>query len=198
MMATTPDRQTVALSRLKSPRTPSSPGTVASLKVVNAVTNFVEFHRKWCQAVAKGLQFCNAIRNIKNNVFRSANNEVAYPENLILHCKNLIVMVSIMEDVIANAFYMVVQLKSLKESFENDYTIGRTWNFAQTVKTVEMSIVSYEKEITTRKYIAENIGHALSTEHLDLFVSCWNNTMDVERNRELYIHMMFYEFRLNE
>lgn len=197
-MAITPDRQTVALSRLKSPRTPSSPGTVASLRVVDAVTCFIDFHRKWSQAVAKGSQFCNAIRNIKNNVFRTANIAVSYPENLILYCKNLLVMVSIMEDVITNAFNMVVQLKSLKGCFENDDIVGQTWNFTQTLKTVEMSIISYEKEIITKKYIAENIGHALATEHLDLFVCCWNNAMDVERDRELNIQMMIFEFKLKE
>uniref|UniRef100_A0AAG5CZD0 Uncharacterized protein n=1 Tax=Anopheles atroparvus TaxID=41427 RepID=A0AAG5CZD0_ANOAO len=61
-----------------------------------------------------------------------------------------------------------------------------------------MALISYKTEIAARKYIAENIGHAISTDFLGLFVCSWNNMMDTERSRELRIKMITDEFQIHE
>uniref|UniRef100_A0A182SL71 Uncharacterized protein n=1 Tax=Anopheles maculatus TaxID=74869 RepID=A0A182SL71_9DIPT len=111
-MSTTPDRQSVPISKVKSPRTPTSPGNVASLRIEEAATTIVEYHRKWIQAVEKGTMYCNAIKQIKKSALQQSKSlDDPYPENLHLYCKNLMVMVSIMEDIEANALNVVEQMR---------------------------------------------------------------------------------------
>uniref|UniRef100_A0A182N8T1 Uncharacterized protein n=1 Tax=Anopheles dirus TaxID=7168 RepID=A0A182N8T1_9DIPT len=198
MSSVTPERQNVSISRLKSPRTPTSPGNVASLRIETAAASIAECHQKWLQAAEKGSQYCNAVKNIKRNIQQQTapSDRHPYPENLQLYCKNLLVMVSIMEDVAANADTVLAQVKSLHEFFTEHDTIGYTWNYRQILTTIQRITLSYKKEIDSRKYVAENIGHVLSSDQLSLFVTSWNNGIDVERDRELLIKMMIFEFKL--
>ncbi|XP_050078569.1 uncharacterized protein LOC126565431 [Anopheles maculipalpis] len=198
-MSATPDRQNVPISRVKSPRTPTSPGNVASLRIEESISTIVEYHRKWIQAVDKGTLYCNAIKQIKKNAAQQqepSSSDDPYPENLQLYCKNLMVMVSIMEDIEANALTSVDQVKSLKEFFFDCDTIGCTWNYRKILNAVERIIASYKKEILFRKYIAENIGHSQTLDQLFLFVTSWNHGADNARDRELLITMLKYEFQL--
>uniref|UniRef100_A0A182VSV9 Uncharacterized protein n=1 Tax=Anopheles minimus TaxID=112268 RepID=A0A182VSV9_9DIPT len=196
-MSATPDRQSASISRVKSPRTPTSPGNVASLRITEAVINVAEHHRKWIQAVEKGTMYCNAIKQSKRNVQqRPASTDNAYPENLQLYCKNLMVMVSIMEDIEANARAVLGQVKILKEFFSDCDTIGCTWNYRRVLHGIERIITSYKEELTYRRYIAENIGHTQTTDQLNLFVTSWNHGIDIAQDRELLIKMIKFEFKL--
>ncbi|XP_035909421.1 uncharacterized protein LOC118511008 [Anopheles stephensi] len=196
-MSATPDRQSVPLSRVKSPRTPTSPGNVASLRIEETVSSIVEYHRKWVQAIEKGTLYCNAIKRIrKDDQQQPSSLEDPYPENVQLYCKNLMVMVSIMEDIAANASTMVQQVKSLKEFFSDCDTIGCTWNYRQVLKGIEKILASYKREIIFRKYIAENVGHSYTLDQLFLLVTSWNHCSDIDRDRELLITMMKFEFQL--
>uniref|UniRef100_A0A182S1I1 Uncharacterized protein n=1 Tax=Anopheles funestus TaxID=62324 RepID=A0A182S1I1_ANOFN len=196
-MSATPERESASISRVKSPRTPNSPGNVASLRIKEAVINIVEHHSKWIQAVEKGTLYCNAIKQIRKNAQqRTAPANDPYPENLQLYCKNLMVMVTIMEDIEANALAVKEQVKTLKEFFSDCDTIGSTWNYRRTLNGMERIRASYKKELTFRKCIAENIGHAQTIDQLHLFVTSWNHGIDIARDRELLIKMLKYEFKL--
>ncbi|XP_052895567.1 uncharacterized protein LOC128302748 [Anopheles moucheti] len=197
MLSATPERQSGSISRVKSPRTPTSSENVASLRIKEAVTNILEHHRKWIQATEKGATYCNAIKQIKKSAQqRSTSADNPYPENLQIYCKNLMVMVSIMEDVEAKAFAILEQIKPLHEFFSECDIIGCTWNYRRTLNSVESIIASYKKELAYRKYIAENIGHTQTNDQLLLFVSGWNHGIDVARDRELLIKMLKFEFKL--
>ncbi|XP_053666145.1 uncharacterized protein LOC128715289 [Anopheles marshallii] len=196
-MSATPERQSVSISRVKSPRTPTSPENVASLRIKEAVTNILEHHRKWIQAAEKGATYCNAIKQIKKSAQQqssSANNP--YPENLQIYCKNLMVMISIMEDVEANGFAIIEQVKTLHEFFSECDTVGCTWNYQRTLNSFERIMASYKKELICRKYIAENIGHTQTIDQLLLLVTGWNHGIDVARDRELFIKMLKIEYKL--
>ncbi|XP_058057691.1 uncharacterized protein LOC131208812 [Anopheles bellator] len=195
-MATTPVRQNTSNSKIKSPRTPGFTGTVASSRVENIIYSCIEQHRKWKSAVDKGSQFCNAISNAKLSTLQSEG-QLPYPENVILYCKNMRILITIFEDALLNAETCLTHIKSLESSFEASAVIGQTWNFQKIVSVLETIVTSYKNEFCTRSHISENIGHTMSTEQLKLYVRGWNSMMDLERDRELQFHMMMYEFRFS-
>ncbi|XP_052864816.1 uncharacterized protein LOC128271366 [Anopheles cruzii] len=195
-MATTPVRQNISISGIKSPRTPTSGATVASSRVEDIIYSCIELHRKWKNAVEKGTQLCNAIANSKFSNLHSEG-KVPYPENVILYCKNMRILITVFEDALLNAETCLTRIKSLESSFEASAVIGQTWNFQKIVSVLETIVASYKIECYTRNHISENIGHTMSTEQLKLYVRGWNNMMDMERDRELQIQMMMYEFRFS-
>ncbi|XP_040166984.1 uncharacterized protein LOC120902356 isoform X1 [Anopheles arabiensis] len=196
-MSATPDRQSITSYKLKSPRTPTSPGNVATLRIQEAIASIIELHQKWIQAADKGISYCNAIRNTKKNILpQSATTDPdPYPENLQLYCKNLMVMVTIMEDVKTNALVAMAKIKSLNEFFAHHDVIGCTWNYRKTLDAVEQIISSYTREINLRKFVAEQIGHSTTLDHLTYVAISWNHGIDIERERESIIRMMSFEYK---
>uniref|UniRef100_A0A2M4C089 Uncharacterized protein n=1 Tax=Anopheles marajoara TaxID=58244 RepID=A0A2M4C089_9DIPT len=197
-MNITPERHH-NVSKLKSPRTPTqdSPGTVACLRINEIVASVVEHHRKWKIAVDKGSQFCSAIKNMLTDVLQSSG-QTPYPENVSVYCNKLAILLTILADVLANAQNSVIRLKSFVHVLDGNEIVGTTWNMHRIVRALEAIIVSYRQEIETRKHIIENLAHSLTVDELLLYVCTWNSMMDVERDRELLVKMMMYEFGLTE
>ncbi|EAT41464.1 AAEL006900-PA [Aedes aegypti] len=200
-MSATPDRLNVSKTRLQSPRTPASPsaGTVGASRVIDSVTKFIDLHKKWQLTTQKGTQYCNAIENIKKAVLDPKQQQQEdcnpYPANLELYCKNLAILVTILEDVIANLNTMIEQLKVLHLVMK-DEVVGRTWSLGKVLDALQSISGHWQSELNVRKLITENIGHSVDIAQLALHVATWEQLSNQHENANLSVKMLSVEFSI--
>ncbi|KXJ79769.1 hypothetical protein RP20_CCG028170 [Aedes albopictus] len=197
-MSATPDRFNVSKTRLQSPRTPASPSsTVGASRVVDSVAKVVDLHKKWQLTTQKGTQYCNAIENIKKGVLdpKQEQDGNPYPANLELYCKNLAILVTILEDVVESLKTLIEQLKVL-QALMRDEIVGRSWSLGRTVDALVSISEHWQSELNVRKSISENIGHSVDIPQLALHVATWEQLSNQYENVNLLVKMLSVEFSI--
>ncbi|XP_065081007.1 uncharacterized protein LOC135703656 [Ochlerotatus camptorhynchus] len=199
-MSTTPNRQNVSASRLQSPRTPASPtaasSTVGASRVADSMVKFADLHKKWQLTVQKGCQYCGAIENIKKGVLESKQQDCnPYPANLELYCKNLAILITILEDVLVSLDAMIEQLKVLHVVMK-DEVLGRSWNLRKVMDALVSVSENWKSELDVRKSVTENIGHSVGTAELALHVATWEQLSSQNEVVGLLVRMLSTEFNV--
>ncbi|XP_062551705.1 uncharacterized protein LOC134216966 [Armigeres subalbatus] len=200
-MSATPDRNNVSKTRLQSPRTTASPSgggatTVGASRVADSVARFADLHKKWQLTTQKGTQYCNAIENIKKGVLDPKQEDTnPYPPNLELYCKNVAILITILEDVIASLDTMIEQLKVL-QAVMMDEIVGKTWNLRKVIDALQSISQHWKSELNVRKAVSENIGHSVELPQLALHVATWEQLSNQNETINLLNKMLSVEFNV--
>ncbi|XP_053696313.1 uncharacterized protein LOC128743712 [Sabethes cyaneus] len=194
----TPDRSTLSKSRLQSPRTPLSPAgtTVGAVRVREAIEKFCDLHKKWHNTIRKGTQYCSGIESIKMGILEAQSEEKnPYPANLKLYCGNLSVLCGILRDVTSDLETLIGQLEVLHIALK-DEVIGRSWNLVRVLDSLRTILERYRSEVSLRKVITENIGHACDKTEMTLHVAFWEQLTNQNEDVDLLARMLVVEFGL--
>ncbi|XP_055546487.1 uncharacterized protein LOC129730909 [Wyeomyia smithii] len=195
----TPERSNLSKHRLQSPRTPLSPAgvTVGASRVRDAVEKCCDLHKKWQITIRKGMQYCSGIESLKMGIFEAQTEDKnPYPANLSVYCNNLSVLCGILQDVADELETLIEQMEVLRAAMK-DELVGRSWHLGKVLGSLRTILARYKSDLSTRKVVAENIGHSCDRAELALHIAFWEQLASQDEDVDLLVRMLTVEFGLS-